>query len=43
MPLLVQIPDNRIGQAVDGSVFACRSAARIVTQVRVERDGQDDW
>jgi hypothetical protein len=34
MPLLIQIPENPNCTSVDGMVFQCRSAARVVTHVR---------
>jgi hypothetical protein len=43
MPVFVEIPENPNCAAVDGQVFSCRSAQRVVKQVRIERDGRDDW
>ena len=39
MPVFIQIPENPNCEAVDGQVFQCQSAARVVTHVRRDRDG----
>ena len=43
MPVFVQIPENPNCQAVDGQVFQCQSATRVVTHVRRDRGGTSDW
>ena len=43
MPVFIQIPQNPNCEAVEGQVFQCQSAARIVTHVRRERDGATGW
>ena len=39
MPVLIQIPENPNCAAVDGMVFQCRSATRVVTHMRQDRGG----
>src|SRR3954469_2079296 len=43
MPVLIQIPENPNCDAVDGQVFQCQSAPRVVTHVRREWDGASEW
>jgi hypothetical protein len=43
MPVFIQIPENPNCEAVDGQVFQCRSAERVVTHVRRDRGGASDW
>jgi hypothetical protein len=43
MAVYVQIPENPNCRTMDGQVFQCRSAARIVTQVRLGDGGNDEW
>jgi len=43
MAVYVQIPENPNCRTMDGQVFQCRSAARIVTQVRMGDDGSEEW
>lgn len=43
MAVYIQIPENPNCGALDGQVFQCRSAARPVSRVRVERDGGEVW
>ena len=43
MAVYVQIPENPNCREMDGQVFQCRTAARIVTQVRMGDDGSDEW
>jgi hypothetical protein len=43
MPVFVQIPENPNCPAVDGQIFQCRTAARRVTQVRVEHGDGEVW
>jgi len=43
MAVLLQIPENPNCQAMDGQVFQCRTAARTVAGVRMQRGGDNDW
>ena len=43
MAVFIQIPENPNCAAVDGQVFQCRSRQQPVTQVRLERDGDNCW
>ena len=43
MAVYVQIPENPNCRQMDGQVFQCRSAARIVTQVRMGDEGSEEW
>jgi len=43
MPVLIQIPENPNCDAVDAQVFQCRSAARAVTHLLLERQGRLEW
>jgi len=43
VPVLIQIDENPNCASVDGLVFAPRTPPRIVTQVRVSRNGKEDW
>ena len=43
MAVYVQIPENPNCRTMDGQVFQCRSAARIVTQVCLGDGGNDEW
>jgi hypothetical protein len=43
MAVYVQIPENPNCRTMDGQVFQCRSASRIVTQVRLGDGGNDEW
>jgi hypothetical protein len=39
----LEIPENPNCDALDGQVFQCRSAARVVTHVRCNRAGMETW
>ena len=41
--MYLEIPENPNCDALDGQVFQCRSAARVVTQVRWNREGRQQW
>ena len=43
MPVLIQIGENPNCPAVDGMVFQCRSATRVVTHIRQDRAGKLEW
>jgi hypothetical protein len=43
MPVLIQIPENPNCEAMDAQVFQCRSAARAVTHLLLERQGRMEW
>jgi hypothetical protein len=43
MAVYIQIPENPNCRELDGQVFQCRTPARGVTQVRVEKDGGEVW
>jgi len=43
MPVFIQVPENPNCAALDGQVFQCRTPPSPVTQVRIERNGCNDW
>ena len=42
-PIYIQIDPNPNCETMDGLVFQPRSEPRAVTQVRIQRDGQERW
>jgi hypothetical protein len=43
MPVLLQIPENPNCEHLDGQVFQCRTAPRVVTHMLSEYGGRMDW
>lgn len=43
MAVYIQIPENPNCAELDGQIFQCRTAARRVTRVRVEKDCNEVW
>lgn len=43
MPVFLQIPENPNCPALDGQVFQCRSASRVVTHVLHDYQGTLQW
>jgi hypothetical protein len=43
MPVFIQIAENPNCEAVEGQVFQCQSASRVVTHVRRDWEGASDW